>query len=145
MLKRLAVLCVLVGVSLAAAATLKMKWFCWTDEIGDKDGVATLHYVPGAPGGNETKIHVTITGFAPDTPYDVCIRDFDPNTPCVPSVGGCTVGGSILTNNGGNGEVNLSNSFDMTGTPQTVTIYQDINQNGVIDVNEPVFAIGLAQ
>ncbi len=128
-MKRLAVLCVLVGVSIAAAATLKMKWFDWTDGIGDKDGVATLHYVEGQ---GVTKIHVTITGFEADTSYIV-------------DIGNGVVGGPLVTNHGGNGEVNLSNPLDITGTPLAVTIFRDHNGNGLVDGDDAAVAIGTAQ
>lgn len=142
MLKRLAVLCVLVGVSFAAAATLKMKFFTWTDGIGDKDGVATLHYVPGENGGYGagTKIHVTITGFVPNTSYGVYTANG--------LVDSGTANG-ILTNDGGNGEVNLFDpTLDITSLgPQTVKIYVDDPNNpniGYYDAGEEV-ARGTAQ
>jgi hypothetical protein len=132
MLKKLAVLVMFAGVSLAAAATLKMKEF---DVLGsgEQDGVATLHYVPGQ---DVTKIHVTITGFASNKAYGVLIG------------GGLLdagVANGIVTNNGGNGEVNLSNPGNITGTgPLTVTIYADANGNGYYDSGEEV-ATGTAK
>jgi hypothetical protein len=120
MFKRLAVLFVLVGVSIAAAATLKMKAFYFTTG-DDQDGVATLHYVPGLA---VTKIHVTITGFAPNTSYGVCLDNGAVDS---------GVANGIRTNEGGNGEVNLSNPGDITGTPRTVKIYIDTT----IDPNDP--------
>jgi hypothetical protein len=128
MLKRLAVLCVFLGVSIAAAATLKMKFFEYTTG-DDQDGVATLHYVPGS---DETKIHVTITGFQADTSY-------------IADVGNGLVGGPIVTNHGGNGEVNVVQYGDITGTARTITIYRDYNGDGLVDPNDAVVAYGTAQ
>jgi hypothetical protein len=128
-MKRLAVLCVFVGVSLAAAATLKMKFFYYTTGP-DQDGVATLHYVPGENGGNgpTTKIHVTITGFTPNTPYGVCVDD---------GLVDSGVANGITTNSGGNGEVNLWTGGDFTFTSRTVKIYVDKNGDGYYTPFDP--------
>ena len=117
MFKRLAVLFVFAGVSVAGAATLKMKWFDGT--TGDnQDGIATLHYVPGL---FVTKIHVTITGFEPSASYGISIDDglIDSGT-----------ANGILTNPAGNGEVNLTAATDITGTPRTIQVYIDSDGDG---------------
>lgn len=128
MSKRLAVLFALLTVSVASAATLKMKEF---DNPPDPnmDGVATLHYVPGL---SATKIHITITGFNANTTYGV-------------KVGGqvdAAIG--ISTNPSGNGEINLSNGGDLTLTAQTIIIYLDDNNDNEYTPGEEV-ATGMAQ
>jgi hypothetical protein len=140
MLKRLAVLCVFLGVSLAAASTLKMKFFD-PESINcvgcsDPDGVATIHFAPGVG----TKIHVTITGFAPDKSYGVWIGGL---------VDSGVVNG-ILTNPAGNGEVNLLNSgAPIFGDgPVTVRIYLNTFENpenpGHYDDGDLIVAEGIA-
>lgn len=129
MSKRLAVLFVLLGAAAASAATLKMKEF--TFRTGDdQDGVATLHYVSGL---GVTKVHVTITGFEPDTSYGVMIGAIDTGE-----------ANGIHTNNGGNGELNLANPGDITGAATTITIYVDADSDGFYDTGEEV-AVGTAQ
>lgn len=122
--KRLAVLFALLTVSVASAATLKMKEFCSTDGIGDKDGIATLHYVPGQ---GATKLHVTITGFESDRVYHVVI-------------GASAVVPRIETNNGGNGEVSIDIPGDVTGSSCTITIFEDTNGNSEFDDGIDSFA-----
>ncbi|GMU81607.1 MAG: hypothetical protein AMXMBFR47_14780 [Planctomycetota bacterium] len=104
MSKRLAVLFALLTVSVASAATLKMKWFDMYS--GEMDGVATLHYVPGQ---GVTKVHVTITGFQPNTAYVI-------------KVAGGAFEQPVVTNNGGNAEASGSVISDITGEAQPVVV-----------------------
>lgn len=104
--KRLAVLFALLTVSVASAATLKMKWFDTSDDPNNMDGVATLHYVPGQ---GVTKVHVTITGFQPNTAYVI-------------KVAGGAFEQPVVTNNGGNAEASGSVISDITGGAQPVVV-----------------------
>lgn len=103
--KRVAVLFALLTVSVASAATLKMKWFDTSDDAS-MDGVATLHYVPGQ---GITKVHVTITGFQPNTAYVI-------------KVAGGAFEQPVVTNNGGNAEASGSVISDITGGAQPVVV-----------------------